>query len=139
MRRPSPSGDHVQLELKRDPYRLRSSVVATPGDYDAHPLFSNVQISAIPQTVHPDRAAVAAALLFSPSVAGSFAMEPGCSPLASSAIREWFAPSDVHVLTVDFQPSRITAGDTTLNVMAEGVNDHARPPSRRAHPVPRAS
>lgn len=115
----------MQLELKTDPHRLRSVLRAEPGEYDGLPLFPAIQIAATPINVHPDRAAVAAALLFRHSIAGVFAMQPGCSPLACAAIRSWFAPTDVQVLTVDLTPSRIVSGSAQLHVLAQGVNDGA--------------
>jgi hypothetical protein len=115
----------VQFEFERDRDRMRCALVATPGEYDGLPLLTHVDVSALPLTVHPDRAAIAAALLFRSSVAGAFAMPPGCSPVVASAIRAWFAPVDVQVMSVEFKPSRITGGDATLHVLAEGINDGA--------------
>jgi hypothetical protein len=115
----------MDFELVRDTNRHTCALLARTGAYDGRPRIPEVGLSALPFTVHPDRAAVAAALLHRRSVAGAFSIDPGCSPVVASAIRSWFAPVDVQVLAVEFTPSRIPGGKATLHVLAEGVNDGA--------------
>jgi hypothetical protein len=119
----------MDCAISTDPLRLRASITAVPGEYDATPTLNEVCVSAMPLVVSPDRAAVAAVLCFANFIAGSFAMARGCSPQVSNAIRRWFAPADMHVLNVDFEPTAHKDGDAAVHVVAEGINtrgDEAR-------------
>ena len=117
----------MDISLQLDAEHQRTVLTAQPGRYDGYPLFPSLHVSARPFTVHPDREALAAGLTFHHSVAGSLKLGRGCSPQLGSALRAFFAPIDVHVLSLDFEPSRIVGGTTTLHLLAEGVNEEAAP------------
>ena len=116
----------MEVSLTIDEEARRTVMSARPEHYDGYPVFDSVLVSGSPFNVHPDRAAVALALIFSQTVAGSLKLPYGCSPHVASALRTFFEPVDVHILSIDFEPSRMPAGDpdTTLHLLAEGVNDH---------------
>jgi len=113
----------MDITLTLDDHRHRVTVTAEPGEYDGRVLFPSIHISALPLSLHADRAAVAASLLFHDRIAGALRFDKNCSPQVASALRNFFAPVDVHVLSVDFAPSRTGGGEGTLFVVAEGVND----------------
>jgi hypothetical protein len=113
----------MNVLVERDEYRHRTVITADPGQYDGRPLFPAIRVSGMPLKVHPDREAVAAGLILRHSIAGSLNLERGCSPQVGSALRRFFAPEDLHVLSIDFEPSRIGTGDATLHVVADDVND----------------
>jgi len=117
----------VDVTIELDASRRGTTVRAEAGQYDGHPLFPSVTVSGAPFSLHPDREAVAAGLIFHESVAGALTLGRGCSPLMASALRKFFEPIDLHVLSIDFEPSRINMGDSTLHVVVEGVNERSSP------------
>lgn len=113
----------MNICVRRDTNQLSASVEAHPGAYDATPIVREVEISALPLSTPPDCAAVGTTLLYSDAIAGTLSFDQPCSPHVATAIERWFQPSDVTVTSVDLTPSHIAAGDATLDVRLEGVND----------------
>jgi hypothetical protein len=115
----------LKCSLRMDPFRLRTTIAAEPGEYDGYPMVREARVSGMPLSVSPDRAAIGAVLCFSASISGSFAMDRGCSPQVSNAIRRWFDPADLHVMNIDFEPAARIEGDVVIRILAEGANDTA--------------
>lgn len=113
----------MNCSMRTDPYRLRTTIAAEPGEYDGFSMVKEVRVSGMPLSVSPDRAAIASVLCFSNSISGSFAMDRGCSPQVGNAIRRWFDPADMHVMNIDFEPVARIEGNVVVKVIAEGAND----------------
>lgn len=98
------------LSIERDFERLETRVRPTCSEYDGQPLIEEAVLGAAPLTLHPDRGAVAATLLFHRYVSGTLAFDRGCSPHAAEGIRSFLHPISVHVTSIDLKPSRLTIG-----------------------------
>jgi len=102
----------MEFNITQDAAEGTLKLVALPGDYDAIPVVSEVDISAVPLNQHPDRLAVALCLLFGNSISGVFKMPGnGCSPHVASAIQRFLEPVAVHVFPVNTVPQRNAVGE----------------------------
>lgn len=119
----------MDVELTLDVERNETLIIGTPGHYDAQPLFSHLSVSSVPVNLHPDRVAVASALLFLNEASGVLQLDRACSPYVAKALREFFVPVEVNIAPVTLEPRNIALGDETLYLLAQDVNDSAPSPA----------
>lgn len=87
-----------------------------PGRWDGSPLVDTFQVDAVPQTVHPDRLAVAITLLFGQFCGGVIAFPNPVNIVTASAIQDYSKPARVFIPDIDEGPKPIPGGGSTLNI-----------------------
>lgn len=104
----------MQLTIERDLERLHTRITSTRDAYDGYPRVDALFFTGAPLTLHSDRAATAAVLLFGRSISGLLSFNSGCSAQCAEAIRRFLSPIAVHVTSVNLVPSRIVESDRRL-------------------------
>ena len=77
------------------------------GPYDGHPAVPSLQIGNRLRFLHPDRFAVACALLFGSYLAGDFETNAALAPATAVAIASYFRPRTVSASKVEFKPQAL--------------------------------
>lgn len=103
----------------------RSGLVATPEKGDTTPVFAELWVDQVIETVHPDRLAIAAALLFHRSVAGDFRVSDPVSVEVARAIEALDPQGRLRVDAVHTRPQTLPADTTVLELGREGLHGTA--------------
>lgn len=96
-------------------------LAAQPEDYDAWPPLMEVRFDAAPKTLHPERAAVGAYLLFRPWISGAIQAGPWISPAVAKAIQEHAAPVWMGTVALSLYARAIAKGDREARIELGGV------------------
>lgn len=83
------------------------------GPYDGVPPVSSFFIEHQVRHVHPDRLAIAAALLLKPYICGPLTLPKPCSPEIAKGLEAFLAPLDVKIMSVEYAPFAKPAGART--------------------------
>lgn len=100
-------------------------LAAQPEDYDAWPPLMEVRFDAAPKTLHPERAAVGAYLLFRPWISGAIQAGPWISPAVAKAIQEHAAPVWMGTVALSLYARAIAKGDREARIELGGVGHPA--------------
>ncbi|MDY3664634.1 hypothetical protein [Schaalia hyovaginalis] len=82
-------------------------------EYDAFPSVDALLVDAVPETLSPDRLAIAAFLAFGRWASGDFILPEKLSPAAAEAIEMAAHPVRVRPQPVEYYPKAIPLGSTT--------------------------
>jgi len=96
-------------------------VTCEPGEYDGCPSLPFLKIASRLRFLHPDRLAVACALMFSKWVSGSFGIEKGICPATAAALGRFFEPGRPLFEHVSLMPAAIPIGDRDAVLMLPGT------------------
>jgi len=100
-------------------------VTCEPGEYDGFPPLPFLRIASRIRFLHPDRLAVACALLFSRYVSGSFGTEKSIGPATAAALRRYFEPGRPFFEGVSLVPAAIPSGDRDgVLIVGPQAGDH---------------
>jgi hypothetical protein len=100
-------------------------VTCEPGEYDGHPPLPFLKIGSRLRFLHPDRLAVACALMFSKWVSGSFGIEKGIGPATAAALGRFFEPGKPLFEDVSLVPAAIPIGDRDAVLRVPGSRAEA--------------
>lgn len=87
------------MRIEQGPLPLETwGLAITPQDYDGTPPLPEVRFDQAPQTLHPERAAVASYLILHPWISGTMQAGPWITPIVSEALRKaseprWMSPT----------------------------------------------
>lgn len=92
----------------------RSGIVAEPEEYDGVPWFNSLWLDASPESVHPDRIAVAAALAFGQYVETGLHFDRPVSVGVANAIRRFLGRPNLDISPVTYKQRLFATGSGRL-------------------------
>lgn len=90
-----------------------------PEDYDGTPSIANFWLDVRPKSIHWDRQAVAAFLIYGRAFGGPVTMPHKFSPAVSNAIKSLSIPVQLDLQPIEYYPKAIPIGERRLHVFAD--------------------
>ena len=100
----------------------RSGIVVEPEGYDGTPWIKELWVDRSPIALHPDRVAIAAALVFGREVAGDLNFERPISIGAAESIKEFCNAPSLNVSPIDYEQRPFANGDGKMEILHNAIS-----------------
>jgi hypothetical protein len=104
----------VKINLHISDLYYRTVIKVESGLYDAVPPISYLSVENRIQTFHPDRMAIAGALIMGNYIASDIELPEPCSPEVAKGLADVFAPLNVYVSNIKYTPFAKPTGERTV-------------------------